>query len=155
VHEFQVTTPEGRSNVVNASEAELAPALFTFSQIANGTRYVAAVHADGTCASWSGVLPGLTASPARAGDTIMLFGTGFGPTIPANAVGQLVNPAPLANPVTLTIGGVTATIRFAGIVGPGLYPFNAVVPNLLDLAPTSVQIGDTSSQAGVFLPVQP
>ena len=63
---IQVTTRQAKSNVVNAVEAALSPALFTLS--AQGGRYVAAVRADGTY-----IGPTLPAKPA---DTILLFGTG-------------------------------------------------------------------------------
>lgn len=124
----QVTTTQGKSNVVNAVEAAFSPALFTFSQ--QGGKYVAAVRADGTYIAPPNLISGHPAVPAKPGDTILLFGTGFGPTTLANAIGQLVIPAPVVNPVTVRIGGVTAITSFAGLVSPGEYQFNVVVPNV-------------------------
>ncbi len=73
----------------------VAPAFFMTS----GTQYVVAQHADGT--------PVGSAAPARAGEEIVLYGTGFGPTNPPAASNQLVTtPFALANPVYMTVGGV-------------------------------------------------
>ena len=149
----QVTTTQGKSNVINAVEAAFSPALFTFSQ--QDGKYVAAVRADGAYIAPPNLISGLTTVPAKPGDTILLFGTGFGSTTPASPIGQLVNPAPLANQVTVRIGGVTAITQFAGLVSPGEYQFNVVVPDIPngDNA-VSIEIGGSSSQANALLTVQ-
>jgi len=49
--------------------------------------------------------------------------------------------APTVNPVTITIGGVPASVSFAGITGAGLYQFNVIVP--------AVPAGDKALQATV------
>lgn len=149
----QVTTAQGKSNVVNAVEATLSPALFTFSP--QGGKYVAAVRADGAYIATPNLITGLATVPAKPGDTILLFGTGFGPTTPPVQIGQVINSAPLANQVTVRIGGITAITQFAGIVTPGLYQFNLVVPSVPngDNA-VSVEIGGSSSQANTFLTIQ-
>jgi uncharacterized protein (TIGR03437 family) len=149
----QVTTAQGVSNVVNAGESDLSPALFMFSP--QGGRYVAAVRADGTYIAPPNLISGVLTVPAIPGDTILLFGTGFGPTMPPSAIGQLVNPSPLADQVTVRIGDVTANTQFAGIVSPGLYQFNVVVPNVPDGDNAiSVLIGGGSSQPNAFLTIQ-
>jgi uncharacterized protein (TIGR03437 family) len=149
----QVTTAQGVSNVVSAGESALSPALFTFSP--QGGRYVAAVRADGTYIGPQNLISGLATVPAKPGDTILLFGTGFGPTTPPSPIGQLINPAPLANPLTVRIGGVPAITQFAGIVSPGEYQFNVVVPDVSngDNA-VSIEIGGSSSQSNAFLTIQ-
>lgn len=69
--------------------------------------------------------------PVKNGETLVLYGTGFGPTNPAVPAGQpFSGAAPTANSVTVTIGGKAATVLFSGIVGPGLYQINVVVPSL-------------------------
>jgi uncharacterized protein (TIGR03437 family) len=67
----------------------------------------------------------------------------------------LIDPAPLANQVTVRIGGVAANTLFAGIVSPGEYQFNVVVPNVPngDNA-VAIEIGGSSSQPNVFLTIQ-
>jgi uncharacterized protein (TIGR03437 family) len=149
----QVTTTQVISNVVNAIETALSPALFTFSQ--QGGKYAAAVRADGTYIGPPNLISGVVTVPATPGDIILIFGTGFGPTTPPTPTGQSVTPAPLANQVTVQIGGVAANTQFAGIVTPGLYQFNVVVPNVPngDNA-VSIQISGSSSQPNVFLTIQ-
>jgi uncharacterized protein (TIGR03437 family) len=149
----QVTTSQVTSNVVSAGESALSPALFTFSQ--QGGKYAAAVRADGTYVAPPNLISGLPTVPASPGDIILLFGTGFGPTTPPSPIGQLINAALLANQVTVQIGGVAANTQFAGIVTPGLYQFNVVVPNVPngDNA-VSIEISGSSTQPNVFLPVQ-
>jgi len=149
----QVVVNQQESNVINTAEALLSPALFTFSQ--SGGHYVAAVAADGNYVGPSNLITGVVTSPVKAGSTVLLFGTGFGPTLTPTQIGQLPNVTPLANPVTVRIGGLPAISQFAGIIGPGLYQFNVVVPDgLFYENPVVVEIGQSSSQANVFLSIQ-
>ncbi len=77
----------------------------------------------------------LTASnPPAEGGTIVIYANGLGGVSPALPTGT---PAPLSgalsqtvNPVTVTIGGVPASVVFAGLAPgyPDLYQVNAVVP---------------------------
>ncbi len=79
-----------------------------------------------------GVLPFST--PAQPGETISLWGLGFGPgnpTIPAGVIGGA--PVRLANQVTVSVGGVQAVVPFGAFLqGVGLYQVNIIVPNLAD-----------------------
>jgi hypothetical protein len=54
--------------------------------------------------------------------------------------------------MTVRIGGATAITQFAGIVSPGEYQFNVVVPNVSngDNA-ISIQFSGSSTQPNVFL----
>ena len=70
------------------------------------------------------------ARPVKAGETLLLFGVGFGPTTPmVHAGAAFSGAAPTPVLPLITIGGVPATVSFAGIVQAGLYQFNVVVPN--------------------------
>lgn len=40
--------------------------------------------------------------------------------------------APMLNIVTMTIGGVTVPVDYAGLVSTGIYQFNVTVPALAD-----------------------
>ena len=112
-----VTTSAGTSAAVTAVMQAILPGWFTQSS------YVRAVRAsDGT------IIDG-TSTAARPGDLLELYGTGFGPTETAVAAGLVFSGAyPVSNAVTVTIGGMDAVVSFAGLVGPGLYQVNAVVP---------------------------
>jgi len=150
--QVQVTTAGQQSNSFTVQKSQFAPAFFT---IDNGT-YVAAQHADYSLVAASGLLPGVTSTPAHPGETIQLYGTGFGPTNPAQPTGQLFNTAvQLANPAQVTIGGVSATVVFAGLVGPGLYQLNVTVPALPNGdAAVVATVGGVSTQTGVSVTVQ-
>jgi uncharacterized protein (TIGR03437 family) len=143
--QVQVTNTQGTSNMASASESALSPALFAFSEPTG--LYVAAVRSDGVYISPS--------APAKPGDTILLYGTGFGPTTPPEPIGQLVTPAPLASRVTVRIGGLAASTSFSGLVSPGLYQFNVVVPDAPDGdRPVWVEVGAAVSQPNLLLTVK-
>ena len=76
-YELQVVTPSGTTNSVSMPVAQFAPALFRFD--AAGGRYAAAVHPDGTYVGDPALLAGIGATPARPGEIVSLYGSGFGP----------------------------------------------------------------------------
>lgn len=149
----QVNTPQGSSSTTLAILA-LAPGLFTYA--AENHRYAAAQHwQDYSIVGKTGLYPG--ASPARPGEVIILYGTGFGPTLePQTAAGRLVTqPAPLANRVTVFIGGVAAEVLWAGRSGAGLDQSNIRLPDNLpdgDLAVVA-EIAGARTQDNLFLTV--
>jgi uncharacterized protein (TIGR03437 family) len=68
--------------------------------------------------------------PAVAGETVVLYGVGFGPTSPTVPAGQTYSGTAYAVTVpNISIGDIPATVTFAGIVQAGLYQFNVVVPD--------------------------
>ncbi len=80
---------------------------------------------------------------AKAGDTVELFGVGFGPTNPTVHAGTAyVGSAPTTNPVTLSIGNTSLSPSFAGETSAGLYQLNVTIPSGLGT-------GDVSLQASV------
>jgi uncharacterized protein (TIGR03437 family) len=147
----QVTAAGATSNVVSVQKSLFAPAFLTF----DGT-HVAALHADYSLVGAPNLLPGVVTTPAQPGETILLYGVGFGPANPPQPSGQLVTAAtPLANDVQVTIGGQTASVAFAGLTGSGLYQFNVTVPNLADGdAAVVASIGGVVTQTGVAVTVQ-
>jgi len=94
--------------------------------------------------------------PVKAGEILILFGVGFGPTNPPVPAGQLfVGAAPSVTTPQIFIGGMPANVLFAGIVEAGLFQFNIVVPN----APGGDQIltasvGGAATPAGVYVTLQ-
>ena len=66
---------------------------------------------------------------AVPGDSVELFGSGFGPTNPVVPAGQLYNGmAPITTPFTLYINDIPVQTTFVGITGPGQYQVNLTVP---------------------------
>jgi uncharacterized protein (TIGR03437 family) len=151
----QVTYAGKTSNTLNATQETYAPALFTLSPL--GQKYVAATHADGSYVGPTNLYPGLT-TPVQPGETIVLYGTGFGPTTPSTNVGQTFSGAPLIPiPPSATIGGFFATVLWAGLVAPGEYQFNIVVPYGPQSGDNPVLLtvfGGPSSQPNAYLTVQ-
>lgn len=141
----------GSSAPVTAQVARYSPALFVFTP-----RYPAALNADGTYLGPSGLISGAVVRPAKAGDTIVLYGTGLGPTSPEVPVGSVfVGAASTVDPVLVTIGGIRATVRFAGLSAAGLYQINVVVPDFVDGEyGLSVTVGALQVQNGFFVPVR-
>lgn len=121
----QVTTPQGPSYSGTALKQKASPGFFAYQS--GGTTYAAAVHVDGTLVGPSG--PG--SRPAAPGEVIEVYGTGFGPTNPATPSAQLVSqPALLASPAAVSIGGVDAEVQWAGLVSSGLYQLNVKIPDV-------------------------
>ena len=127
----EVITPLGRSSAVTVQAQGLGPAFFMFDP--EGRKYVAAVHADGVYLGKPNLFAGLETRPAKPGESVLLFGTGFGETDPPVPPGELVGqPARLSRPVAIRVGGVPAAVAFAGLVSSGLYQFNITVPEVPD-----------------------
>ena len=148
----QVTNSFGTATGT-ATLQNYSPAFFTFQ-----TRYAAAVHnSDGVYVAPAGSFgSAVTSRPAQPGETLQIYATGFGPTTPAVPAGQLVgSAAPLSNLTQLkvTIGGVAATVQFAGIVAAGEYQINVMVPQVPNGdQPILATIAGASSQTGVVNP---
>jgi uncharacterized protein (TIGR03437 family) len=128
-----------------------APAFFWFT----GNKYIAATHADGALAGPTTLIAGAT-TPAMPGETIVLYGTGFGVTSPAapnNAT--FPAPLPLTTLPTVTIGGVSAFVTYGGLIEPGVFQINVVVPVTLPAGDAAVvaTVGTQQSQANAFLSV--
>jgi uncharacterized protein (TIGR03437 family) len=142
---------------VNAVEPGLlAPSAFLIA----GTQYVVALFTDGvTYALPPGAIAGVTSQRAKPGDTIVLYGVGFGATTPNIPAGQIVGQS---NTVTasfqLSIGGQPATVEYSGLAPGfvGLYQFNIVVPSIpaSDKVPVTFTLNNTSSTQTLYIAVQ-
>jgi uncharacterized protein (TIGR03437 family) len=104
------------------------------------------------------------ANPAQPGDTIVLYLTGMGHTLPNPSPGAaLATAAPLANPSELSVllNGAAlnpASILYAGATPDfaGLYQINFTLPmNIAANPEIRVSMAGQTSPAGVLLAVQP
>ena len=101
-------------------------------------------------------------APARPGEYILFFGTGFGPTRPVMQTGYPARElAPMTSPVEARIGEVMLQpedIYYAGLAWDfaGLYQFNLRVPATAPSGDLEVTIkaGQEWSQAGMRIAVQ-
>ena len=64
----------------------LAPSNFKIG----GVQYVVAQFADGTYVLPTGAISGINSRPAKSGDTVVIYGVGFGPVSPNTPAGQIV-----------------------------------------------------------------
>jgi uncharacterized protein (TIGR03437 family) len=121
--------------------------------------YAGAVHADGAYVAPVGYFGSTVVSrPAQPGETIQIYGTGFGPTSPAVAAGRLVGTAAILSDLTqlsVRIGGVNAPVAWAGIVVSGEYQINLVVPNVPDGdQPIVASIEGIATQPGLSISIK-
>jgi uncharacterized protein (TIGR03437 family) len=128
-----------------------APGLF--QQSVNGQNYASVVHADGTLVTPS--------SPAQQGESLTLYGTGFGPTSTPRLYGFAIPSAPpytFTDPLTLQVGPavITPDAAFAlpGSVGVDVIQFHlsSDVPSASNANIYVTVNGQTSNI--VVLPVQ-
>jgi uncharacterized protein (TIGR03437 family) len=94
-------------------------------------KYVVATDLNYDWRVKAGTFPGANTTPAKPGEVLVLWGTGFGPTSPAIPGGQVVDVAnSLTEAVRVTIGGL-ATEYLGGALSPGaagLYQIAVRVP---------------------------
>jgi uncharacterized protein (TIGR03437 family) len=148
---IRVTVDGAASAGFTAQAQDAAPAFFMF----NGGPYIAATRLDGSVVGPPSLYPGLSA-PAKPGDTVALYGNGFGATSLAVAAGSPSQSGALPNPVSVQIGGQPATVKASGLVYAGLFEFDVVVPAAApdgDLAVTASYNG-LATQSGVLLSVK-
>ncbi len=118
-----VVTNNGSSSAAYTTPTQtISPSFFVFPG-----GYVAATHANGNLLGPATLYPGFT-TPAKPGETVALYANGFGPTSVPVISGSDVQSGNLLPPPLVQIGGVTATVSFAGLVAPGQFLLNVVVP---------------------------
>lgn len=150
----EVTKNGVKSDPVTAQIQKFSPAFFLFS--AEDRKYIAATHANNTFLGKSSLYPGLS-TPAKPGETIVLYGTGFGQTDPATPAGEIVSTAlKLPTLPTVRFGGVAAEVVFAGLSSAGVYQLNVKVPDSVPDGDIAVlaEIGGLRSQENAFITVQ-
>jgi uncharacterized protein (TIGR03437 family) len=149
-----VTTSAGTSQAVMTQVQAEQPAFFQW-----GT-YAVATRQDFSLAVKNGTFPGTTTVPAKPGDVIILWGTGFGPTSPAAPAG-VETPSDAtynaANMVTVTVGGMPATVYGAALAPgyAGLYQVAIQIPALSNGDYSVVAtVSDAQSPSATMITVQ-
>ena len=100
----------------------------------------------------TGACMGYPTVAAQPGDTVSLFGIGFGPTNPAVPAGRAFSgAAPLTSSFTLYINNVPVAPIFVGLSSAGLYQINLVVPSGLGAGdvPLMASVGGMQTQPGL------
>jgi uncharacterized protein (TIGR03437 family) len=117
-----VTSAAGTSLPFSMPVASTVPGLFTADSSGSGP--LAAFNADGTVNTAN--------NPAKAGDPVVLFGTGEGQTSPTGIDGLLMNT--LAAPIltaAVTVGGQPAPVDYFGSAPgevAGVFQLNCRIP---------------------------
>jgi uncharacterized protein (TIGR03437 family) len=120
-----VVTNNGLNASATAQAAAISPSFFVFSD----NQHVAAIHLDGSLLGPSSLsVPGYTFTPAAPGETVSIYANGFGPTSVPVVSGSSTQSGTLSPTPSVTIGGVAATVSFAGLISPGLFQFNVTIP---------------------------
>ncbi len=156
------TASSQTSNAAAVTIQSAAPEFFYFLNNANGHNPIAAINAVTHAYIGSpGLISSVTFVPAKSGDILTLFATGFGATNPSFAAGQLPTTAGVVTAsVTVSIGGITvdaADILYAGVVGgdAGLYQLNVQIPAGVPTGdePVIVTIGGVASPSNAYITV--
>ncbi|MGA2039217.1 MAG: IPT/TIG domain-containing protein [Bryobacteraceae bacterium] len=164
------TAPTGTQPVVvtvgsNVSQPQTiaigatAPGFWAPASLAvGGNQYVGALFPDfATFVLPPGAVSGDTSQRAQPGDTIILYGIGFGPVttnLPAGQIAQgLGNTLPTGS-FQIFFDGTPATVKYAGLTpgSVGLYQFNVVVPNVAanDLTPVTFKLGGVAGTQTLY-----
>jgi uncharacterized protein (TIGR03118 family) len=146
-----VTYRNQTSASFSAEVAATAPGIFTLDS--SGSGEVVAFNQDGSLNS--------AKNAASAGSVVVLFGTGEGMTAPPGEDGLIegnILRTPLAA-VSLTIGGKTADVTYAGSSPEqlsGVLQVEAIVPNAAGAGavPVVLAIGSASSQTNATIYLQ-
>jgi uncharacterized protein (TIGR03437 family) len=131
--------------------APSAPGIFAVGSL--GIGQAAALNQDNSVNGSS--------NPAARGSVVQIFATGEGQTSPANVTGGVTGSGnSTTQPVTVSIGGIGATVAYNGSAPDevsGVLQVNAVVPAGVTpgtAVPVVIQVGSQKSQSGITIAVQ-
>lgn len=146
----QVTHNGVASNTITASAVANAPSVFTYYA---GTKiYPSALFTDGKIVGDPAISGPDAVRKAKPGDIIQFYINALG----SSQSGEVIQTPVVFSPApTVTIGGATATVQYAGLVATGLFQLNVVVPSVASGdQPIVVSANGQSSQSGVLVPIQ-
>ena len=89
------------------------------------------------------------------GQIVVLYANGFGPTSVPVVGGSQTQSGTLAPLPSVTVGGVKATVQFAGLSAVGEFQFNVVLPSSLPDGDQTVvaTYNGLSTQAGTLITI--
>ena len=87
---------------------------------------------------------------------MVLYANGFGLVSQAVVSGSIMQTGTLSPLPAVTIGGINAAVQFAGLVSPGLFQFNVVVPATAPSGDNALvaTYNGAATQSGVLITVQ-
>lgn len=122
-----VTTPTGASAAFSVYSSTYSPAFFVWP----GNQPVASHATDFSWAAKAGTFSGANTIAAKPGETIILWGTGMGPTSPPAPIGKQVSGGPYTTPLpTIMILATNAKVYGAALATgyAGLYQLAFQIP---------------------------
>jgi uncharacterized protein (TIGR03437 family) len=127
-----------------------APAFFLYP----GTNFVfASVLPNYLLSADPSAVAGATA--AHPGDTLVLWGTGFGPTTPPVPAGTVVSGVPIGTTPTVTVGGVSVPVLNSILTtgSAGLYQITIQLPANVPSGSVAIQasVGGAQTQSGATI----
>jgi len=86
---------------------------------------------------------------------VVLYANGFGTTSVPVVRGSSSQSGTLSSLPAIQIGGVSAAVQFAGLIGPGEFQFNVTVPASLSNGdqPITATYNNSSTQAGTMVTI--
>jgi uncharacterized protein (TIGR03437 family) len=152
----QVTNANGTSAAVSVTSQQFAPGFFEWLN-----NQPVATHLDSSDAMKNGTYTGLATVPAKPGEYVTFWGSGFGPTTPPTPNGTLVPitvvPYYVTNVPSLTVNGQPMTYYGTALAPTfaGLYQVTVLVPLSTPNGdwPVIATVGGISSPTGVVLTV--
>ena len=138
-------TPGGVSDALNITILPTAPSVFRSGAAGPSTDLPTVVRASNHELTTN-------SNPVHTSDVLTIYLTGLGQTNPEVATGEAAPSSPLAVaviPVTVTLGGVSLNVQYAGLAPgwAGLYQINVSVPS--KGVPTGFNIPLTIVQGGL------
>jgi uncharacterized protein (TIGR03437 family) len=151
------SSPSAPIRVSTVAPSLLSPAMFKVGD----NQYVAALHTSNQTYVSNGDIPNVTAAPAVPGETITIYGVGFGPVTPSSPgyAGQVSQGQTIiSTPIEFYIGDNRAQLQYSGLApsSVGLYQFNVIVPpNAPDgNLPIRIVLGSENLAQTLLLPVK-
>jgi len=153
--QIQVTNNGATSNIATVQGQTQSPSFFE-AVSTSGVHYVLGTHAgDGSLIGPSALFPN-SSSPVKPGEIVYLIASGLGPTDTPVVSGSLTQKGNLPQLPAVTIGGISAPVSSAGLLGIGTYMIKLTVPSNApdgDLAASATYNG-SSTQANVMITVR-
>ena len=155
-HQLVVSRGSAYSVPVDVAVFNSEPAIVSVDGSGNGQGQIYWVDAHGN----SGLAN--ANAPASAGEALVILAVGLGAVSPSLTAGTGAPSSPPANtavPVTVTIGGVSASVFFSGLTPGfvGLYQVNATVPIGVmpgSQVPVTVSVAGRSNSGNIYMAVQ-
>ncbi len=155
-----VTTPTGASPPFTITAEAVKPGLLAPASFrVGGVQHVGALFSDNiTFVLPPGAIAGVPARRASAGETITVYGVGFGSTTPSIVPGQIAQQSnTLAAPLVVRFAGTQANVTYSGLApnAVGLYQFNVVVPAIAasDAVPLTFSLGGVNVSQSLVIAV--